>query len=162
MIRTDGYDSLVEPGPVTRELGKAAARRLAERWLDAYGEGRRGARTKAYLWHVFSWERYPYLSGESAREQYKLQRASSYLILSNRRDMGYETSVLPQACHLCDFLVFPENMAWTMAFTHEDGWLGPYFARHKNYAALDAANQAATRKAADEEAARKMGWYMPK
>lgn len=35
-----------------------------------------------------------------------------------------------------DYCVFPANLAWTMAFTHEDGWLGPYFAKHPDYSKL--------------------------
>lgn len=26
-----------------------------------------------------------------------------------------------------DALVVPSDFSWTMAFTHEDGWFGPYF-----------------------------------
>ena len=61
-----------------------------------------------------------------------------------------------------DYCVFPANLAWTMAFTHEDGWLGPYFARHPDYEALtrQAARQqlAAARKAQQLEWAKKMGY----
>jgi len=28
-----------------------------------------------------------------------------------------------------------------MAFTHEEGWLGPYFAKNKNYKILEKRNQ---------------------
>jgi hypothetical protein len=86
---------------------------------------------------------------------------TSYIILSNERDTGYETPVLPQSCHLSNYLVFPPNMAWTMAFTHEDGWLGPYFACHQDHAALDAANHAALLKARQFAEARSKGWCAP-
>jgi hypothetical protein len=49
-------------------------------------------------------------------------------------------------------------MAWTMAFTHEDGWLGPYFARHASYQNLNAENLAMIRKAKKAEEARLKGW----
>jgi hypothetical protein len=26
-----------------------------------------------------------------------------------------------------DIYVWPDGLDWTMAFTHDDGWLGPYF-----------------------------------
>ena len=32
---------------------------------------------------------------------------------------------------LLDFHVFPKNFAWSMAFTHEDGWIGPKFGLFK-------------------------------
>jgi hypothetical protein len=30
-----------------------------------------------------------------------------------------------------DIYVWPNGLDWTMAFTHEDGWLGPYFSRRE-------------------------------
>lgn len=45
-----------------------------------------------------------------------------------------------------------------MAFTHEQGWLGPYFAKHPDYARLDAANRARIRKREDAARARERGW----
>lgn len=57
-----------------------------------------------------------------------------------------------------DFYVFPSNLAWTMAFTHEDGWLGPYFARHRNFTELNKANLEKIRKLHQAEAAHLKGW----
>ena len=45
-----------------------------------------------------------------------------------------------------------------MAFTHEAGWLGPYFARHRDFATLDAENQAKLRKVQERAEARAKGW----
>jgi hypothetical protein len=45
-----------------------------------------------------------------------------------------------------------------MAFTHEDGWLGPYFARHASYQGLNAENLAKILKAKKAEEARLKGW----
>ena len=36
---------------------------------------------------------------------------------------------LEQGADEADAYVFPPDLAWTMVFTHEDGWLGPYFSR---------------------------------
>jgi hypothetical protein len=30
-----------------------------------------------------------------------------------------------------DIYVWPDGLEWTMAFTHEDGWFGPYFSRRE-------------------------------
>ncbi len=30
-----------------------------------------------------------------------------------------------------DIYVWPDGLDWTMAFTHEDGWFGPYFSRRE-------------------------------
>jgi hypothetical protein len=45
-----------------------------------------------------------------------------------------------------------------MAFTHEAGWLGPYFAKHEQYATLNSDNQAKIRKAKEAELANLKGW----
>jgi hypothetical protein len=33
--------------------------------------------------------------------------------------------------HSLDIMIWPEGFDWTMAFTHEDGWFGPYFSRRE-------------------------------
>ncbi len=45
-----------------------------------------------------------------------------------------------------------------MALTHEDGWLGPYFAQHPEYDRLNEANQLKLRKLRERDAARNKGW----
>lgn len=49
-----------------------------------------------------------------------------------------------------------------MAFTHEDGWLGPYFAKHPNYDALVLQEiergRAIQRKAQEIARAKQEGW----
>jgi hypothetical protein len=46
-----------------------------------------------------------------------------------------------------------------MAFTHEEGWLGPYFARHPAFARLNVENVAAVRKAEEAAVAKLKGWH---
>lgn len=149
---------LVTPGPVTRMLAKAEVVAEVARWLDCFGQDRFGAATRRYLWHVFSHERHPSVSGEEARAQYEQHEAVEYVVISNERDEGFITPARPTACSFRDALVFPQNLAWTMAFTHEDGWLGPYFARSADYEALNAQNLQGMRKAAERERARRKGW----
>jgi hypothetical protein len=62
------------------------------------------------------------------------------------------TDVLPASSSWSDYYVFPPDFAWTMAFTHEAGWLGPYFARHPDYERLH-------RKAQKAAVAREKGWH---
>lgn len=114
--------------------------------------------TKAYLWHIFSGARYPSLAGAEARVEYEKQIAAEYVVLSNDRELAFATDVLPQSSSLTDYYVFPANLAWTMAFTHEDGWLGPYFARHGDFAALNKSNLEKVRKLRQADAARLKGW----
>jgi hypothetical protein len=149
---------LVQPGNVLREYTREEAAAFAAQWLDAFGADRGGVNTKAYLWHVFSGGRYPSLAKAAAREEYEKQLASEYVVLSNDRKTAFATDALPQASSLADFYVFPTNLAWTMAFTHEDGWLGPYFARHRDFATLNESNLRMLRKRRQAEAARSKDW----
>ena len=91
-------------------------------------------------------------SGNEAIEQYTSQKAHNYFIMPE--DFGYKNtniyriSSLPKYNdYLLDFYVFPKNMAWSMAFTHESGPkmmnLGPYFSKHPNYNKLQKKNNEA-------------------
>jgi hypothetical protein len=44
---------------------------------------------------------------------------------------------------LSDFHVFAKNVAWSTAFTHEDGWIGSTFFRHSKYTQLNRVNEKA-------------------
>ena len=47
-----------------------------------------------------------------------------------------------------------------MCLTHEDGWLGPYFAHHPEWEQLDQINQSTLQKSREKAAARRKGyWY---
>jgi hypothetical protein len=148
----------IEPGVVLRVLSAVEASALADAWLEVFAKHRRGANTKAYLWHTFSANRYPSITGKEALAQYEQQIASEYIVLSNERDLAFVTDKRPTKSYLSDWYVFPVNFAWTMAFTHEDGWLGPYFARHERFSELNRENELKIRKAREAEAAKLKGW----
>lgn len=148
----------VAPGQITRAFEKAEVAELVALWLAAFGANRHGVSARAYMWHVFSFERYPSVSGVVAHSEYEKHVAPEYIVLSNERDVALETDVRPVLCSLSDYLVFPRNLAWTMAFTHEDGWLGPYFARHKMFSTLNAANLAQVQKRREAEQAKLKKW----
>ena len=148
----------IEPGAVLKRYSKAESRKLAQQWLAAFGVDARGANTKAYLWHVFSFERYASASKNEARKLYEQQIAPTYIVLTNDQEEAIETDALASWCSHADFYVSPPNFAWTMAFTHEDGWLGPYFAMHQHYDALHQANLAQIQKNQEIELAKQEGW----
>src|SRR5262249_45829265 len=127
-------------------------------WLAIYGTNGHEVNLDAYMWHVFSAERYPSLAGPRALEAYGRQTGEEFIVLANDREQAFATDRLPTSSSLADYFVFPPNLAWTMAFTHEDGWLGPYFARHPEFARLEAAAQASARKRRETEEARRKGW----
>lgn len=151
-------DDLVAPGAVIHRYTATEATRFANEWLAVFGAKRNGINTHAFLWHVFSAARYPCLHGDAAIEEYKRQSGVEFVILSNDRTLAVLTDTLPASSSLSDYYVFPPNLAWTMAFTHEDGYLGPYFARHPHYAQLNQVNLATMQKARAKEKAKRKGW----
>lgn len=103
-----------------------------------------------YKWHAFSYEKYPSSNGKEALDLYYNHKALSYIVLPElqmySKEIAFITNILPDYECLdvtTDFYVFPKNMAWTMAFTHEQGWLGPFFAKNKNYEKLNNKNNQA-------------------
>lgn len=98
------------------------------------------------------------LDGVEARAAYALQRAPAYVVLDNNRKDAVLTDFLPTTAVPEDWLVFPMNLAWTMAFTHEEGWMGPYFAKHPDHERLNAENLARIHKQEAVALARKNGW----
>ena len=147
----------VSPGAVVRRFSSEESRALAEVWLAAFG-GKGAPNMKDYMWHVLSFQAHPSVSLQEAKTQYNQQVALSYIVLSNDRDQALETDLRPTSCNKSDFYVFPPNLAWTMAFTHEDGWLGPYFAKHARYVDLNQQNIAKIEKNQAIENARQKGW----
>lgn len=152
----------VEPGQVLRRFTEAQAREWARQWIGVYAQDAFGANIKAYLWHTFSFEKYPSVCKNDAEVRYRQQTATEIVVLSNDRRSALLTDALPAKCDRMDYCVFPTNLAWTMAFTHEDGWLGPYFATHPDYKALVAQDverhRARRRKAEEVERAKREGW----
>lgn len=132
-----------KPAQDIKFFSKAETADLRNAWIKVFAKNEQGARLNAYLWHIFSYERYPAISGVEAEALYKKPLATEYILLPNDGEEAVLVGQLPESCDLSDYLVFPKNLAWTMAFTHEDGWLGPYFAQHKNYEILAANNEKA-------------------
>ena len=148
----------VTPGNVVRLFSEEEAAQLATLWISTFGKGHKKLQHEQFLWHIFSGGHYPATEGDLALKQYSAQIGTEFIVLSNDRKVAFLTDQLPDSTSLYDYYVFPPNLAWTMAFTHEAGWLGPYFARHPNSEALDIANEAAVRKAKEADLARKSGW----
>jgi hypothetical protein len=148
----------VDPGPIERRPSANEVVAWADRWIAAFPADRTGIHANDYLWHIFSYERYPSTSKAEARAAYERQVAPEFVVISNDRDEGLVTRSRPTACSLRDWLVFPTNLAWTMAFTHEDGLLGPYFAQHSRHKELDAANRRLLARQTQLLEAKRKGW----
>lgn len=147
---------------ILQVFSKAEAKEWEERWRAVYAAHGTAPALGRYLWHTFSYAAYPSVSGEDAEQQYAQHRDEEVIVLSNDRKTAFRVAAPPVSDWVIDFYVFPSDLAWTMAFTHEDGWLGPYFAKHPNYEAkMEKARQqqlAADRKALELSRAKQKGW----
>lgn len=132
-----------------KRLSKSEFYSLEKSWLEGFC-GEYKAKFGKYIdggfrWHVFSFGVFPCLENEEAVNAYCLESALEYYVFpeSGEGDFVLVLNEKPPVSLLQeyrDFYVFPKNMAWTMAFTHEYGWLGPYFAKNRNYEKLNQKN----------------------
>lgn len=156
------FDLEVGPGQIIRRFTAQETRKLLDKWIAVYAKNSQGANVEAYLWHTFSFGAYPSVSKQEAELRYAEQVASEIVVLSNDRVSALLTDSLPTQSNVSDYLVLPMNLAWSMAFTHEDGWLGPYFAKHARYDALVVENikrsREKQRKALEVGRAKREGW----
>jgi hypothetical protein len=147
----------VGPGSVLRRFSAVDYRRLCSQWLQAFG-GNGQANTSMFLWHVFSYGQADCLLRPASRDEYARQVAPSFIVLADNGEQALETDVLPTEFSVMDCYVFPPNFAWTMAFTHEEGMFGPYFAKHANCEQLNSENILRIRKNAAIASAKAKGW----
>ena len=143
-------------GNIIKELIEEDIKDELERWDEAFCPLSKKQKDAIYYeqfkWHVFSNEKYNSLERDKAIEAYSNQQALEYYVVPQLNtwpnEKGFITDKLPEsdlAKKKIDFYVYPKNMAWTMAFTHENEWLGPYFAKHKNYKNLNFKNTQAVK-----------------
>lgn len=120
---------------------------IAKKWHELYlPENKKWAHKKSA--QGFRWETIAFSSeGEKAQEEYDSHVARTFYIMSE--EFGeenytlYETDSKPDVNAFeikFDCYVFPKNLAWSMAFTHESGWLGPYFSKNRDYEQLQKRN----------------------
>ena len=138
-------------GSVINELPKEAIDQIMEQWENVYCPLSKKEKENIYFndfkWHVFSNEKYKSIDGDKAIEAYKNQVARTFYVIPELRvwpnEVAFTCNSLPPVEVMTkskDFYVFPKNFAWSMAFTHEQGWLGPYFSEHKDYIELNNKN----------------------
>ncbi len=136
MARVSRLERLLKPerSGATR-LTEEETERLRAAWRERFAaklDRSLSAESKGgFDWHTFSYGVFPHLSGDEARNAYRMRIRRAELVLLPHRGEGPGFRV----CGLHDFsranvdvYIFPENLSWTMVFTHEDDWLGPYFA----------------------------------
>ena len=113
-------------------------RELIQGWREVYAVGLHAATGKwiklGYDWHVFSYGHARALARNQAEAVYaQLPRENRTIVCPHDNRLsayeivgGHPPDFRTQGL---DITIWSADLAWTMAFTHEDGWLGPYFSR---------------------------------
>jgi len=86
-------------------------------------------------WHAFSYDKFPHLTGDAARNAYQAKAVDLTLVVlpHSTEGSGFKVRATPDfSGKNLDVYIFPEDLSWTMVFTHENGWFGPYFATADN------------------------------
>jgi len=121
---------------------------IAQMWLSVFCNHRTSFKGviggKSYLWDEIQSD----CQNHDALAAYEAHFAQSYYLMpDNFGEFNKEifvSRIKPSGNpRRFDFHVFPINFAWSVAFTHEDGWIGPKFLKHKDYAVLNKNNKKA-------------------
>ena len=109
-----------------------------QRWRTTFARSVKNATGhgtyKGVDWHAFSWNFSPAKSRHQARRAYLSESATELLVIPQS---DTHAAVLSRGVPAPDFTVlqtdvyvFPEDLSWTMCFTHEDdSGAGPWFSR---------------------------------
>jgi hypothetical protein len=121
-------------------LGSSEEAALRTRWREIFAKPRFVTTGKwvrdDFEWHNFSDGLTPAVEFANAIEAYAALPAGTVWVLSDGTGWEhfavratFQSAPPPDlACSGADVLVIDIDFQWTMAFTHEDGWYGPYFA----------------------------------
>lgn len=138
--------NLLQPGSLSIVDEKSAID-IVQKWHELYcPDNLKWAKKKPSK--GFRWENITFsFEGEKAQEEYNSHVARSFYIMAEefgvKNHILYESEIKPEINAFdekLDFYVFPKNLAWSMAFTHESGWLGPYFSKQREYKGLQKRN----------------------
>jgi hypothetical protein len=130
LLRAQGFTPVVHPPD--------EAAKLHERWRAVFASevfARTGERVHlGYDWHACSYGFTESLAKEAALEAYRLTALAPLHLLPNDDDDDAPCLLLAAPAALpvltdLDVSVVPHDFSWTMVFTHEDGYVGPFFAR---------------------------------
>lgn len=122
---------------LAEQLDADGTERWRRRWYETFAVEVKAAteawRDEGYDWHAFSRKYRACLSSGEAVSAYRATLADKLVAVPdgehNRPRYGAIVTGDHPVLSRTDALVFPENLAWTMAFTHEEPSLGPFFAK---------------------------------
>jgi hypothetical protein len=137
-VSEDEFIDLIQQRNITAAaLSRQEKHQLQLQWRAAYAftlSLQSGRRTSNHRdWHIFRARQAVCRDRETALNLYTRLTATDFFIIPEAEDLpGLRcTSVaLPDLSSLqLDLYISPPDFAWTMVFTHERKWHGPYFAR---------------------------------
>jgi len=122
-------------GVEVTELDASERRRVNSRWLRTFARGVMeqygGFVYRGFRWHGFSYGVEPCVEGAAALAEYQRQPPAPFYVFDERLTFCARCSApaYPDLTSLrADLYVAHEDMGWTMAFTHEQPAIGPFFA----------------------------------
>jgi hypothetical protein len=134
--RNDIAARLSTQGLVGQPLSAEETEQLQERWRRVYAAAVKRQTGEwvhlGYDWHAFSYGFTAAEQGAAAIEAYRRQRPGSVWLIPMWAKGPASPAwvctgeIAPDLTGL-DVAVVPADLSWTMAFTHEDGWIGPFF-----------------------------------
>jgi hypothetical protein len=126
------------------ELPKKQRWAAMQRWREVFAAPYHAATGKwrkhgDFDWHVFTPKHFQALSGSKAVELYEGQPPTTFVVVP---DEEFQQHLPAFRCRgggwpnfrrfMIDVYVWPEDVGWTMVFTHEESiGIGPYFCRRE-------------------------------
>ena len=136
----DRFDApMTAAGGQLQPIPPPRRRALMHEWRQVYA-ARLFAATgrwthRGYDWHTFSFGYARAQDREAALAAYRREQADRLIVCpaDDRRPAFEVVGGRPPdfAGYLQEITIWPADLGWTMAFTHEDGWFGPYFCRRE-------------------------------
>ncbi len=124
-----------------QDLDRKLRFELLQEWRQVFAARLHAAtgkwkRTGYPEWDVFTFPRFRAITGEKAAVAYaSLDVPPSFIVCPEDEYTGTFRIIGGTLPNLrptgLDVYVWPDDLAWTMAFTHEDGLFGPYFSRRE-------------------------------
>lgn len=129
----DLHAELLRRGVAFTLLDPSAAHAFAQRWSMVFASSS-PPEPPPYRWHTFSFHLHPCLDGAAALSAYLGQWRAPFYVFDEALEFfaSCEAQPYPDLSALRrDVYVSHQNLKWTVAFTHEQPHLGPFFARRR-------------------------------
>lgn len=139
MLADEFISHVQQSGIAAAEINRQEKHQLQQQWRAAFAfslktqPGRRKSSNRD--WHVFSAKQAVCREGATALSLYShIQVPDFFIVPEDDTVPGLRCTaeVPPDLSSLqLDLYISPPDFAWTMVFTHEQPWHGPYFARRE-------------------------------